>query len=63
MLKDAIVGAAIGSDTPIGIGVRHGWRTVAEPMLVTSSANNRIFTLDDRPALDVYQTLVVLALG
>ena len=54
VLENAIVAAAIASDSPIGIGVRHGWRRVAEPMIVTKSANNRVFLLDDRPALDVY---------
>jgi hypothetical protein len=34
--------------------VRHGWRSVGEPMLVTSSGGNRVYTLDDRAALDVY---------
>ena len=46
--------AAIASDAPLGVGVRHGWRRVGEPMLVTESADNRVYTLDDRPALDVY---------
>jgi hypothetical protein len=54
VLRDAVVGAAISSDAPFGIGVRHGWRTVGEPMLVTRSGGNRVLTLDDRPALDVY---------
>jgi hypothetical protein len=54
VLTDAVVAAAIASDAPFGIGVRHGWRTVGEPMVVTSSASNRVFRLDDRPALDVY---------
>jgi hypothetical protein len=54
VLKDAVVSAAIGSDEPIGIGVRHGWQRVGEPMLVTESSENRVHTLDDRPALDVY---------
>ncbi len=54
VLRDAIVAAAISSDAPFGIGVRHGWRTVGEPMLVTHSGGNRVHTLDDRPALDVY---------
>ena len=54
VLTDAVVAAGIASDAPIGIGVRHGWRRVGEPMLVTSSAENRVFTLDDRLALDVY---------
>lgn len=54
VLDDAIVAAAIGSESPIGIGVRHGWRKVGEPMLVTRSGNNRVYTLDDQPAVDVY---------
>ncbi len=54
ILRDAVVGAAIGSDGAFGIGVRHGWRTVGEPMVVRRSANNRVHVLDDRPALDAY---------
>lgn len=54
VLTDSIVAAALGSDAPIGIGVRHGWRTVGEAMLVTRSQDNRVFTLNDEPALDVY---------
>jgi hypothetical protein len=54
VLTDSVVAAGIASDAPLGIGVRHGWRRVGEPMLVTASAGNRVYTLDDRPALDVY---------
>ena len=54
VLTNAVVGAAIGSDAPLGIGVRHGWRRVGEPMVATRSAGNRVFQLDDQPALDVY---------
>jgi hypothetical protein len=52
--SDTLVGALVASDAPLGIGVRHGWRPVGEPVLVTRSAENRVYTLDDRPALDVY---------
>jgi hypothetical protein len=54
VLTDAVVAAGIASDAPLGVGVRHGWRRVGEPMLVTSSMSNRVYTLDDRPALDTY---------
>jgi hypothetical protein len=54
VLQDAVVGAAIGSDGPIGIGVRHGWQRVGQPMVVTDSKGTEVLTLDDRPALDVY---------
>jgi len=54
ILSDSVVAAGIASSAPLGIGVRHGWRRVGEPMLVTASDGNRVYTLDDRPALDVY---------
>lgn len=54
VLTNAVVAAAIGSDAPFGIGVRHGWRRVGEPMLVSASSGNRVEQLDDRPALDAY---------
>jgi hypothetical protein len=54
VLSGAVVAAALGSDAPLGIGVRHGWRRVGEPMLVTRSAQNRVHEIDGRPALDVY---------
>jgi hypothetical protein len=55
-MSDAVVAAALASDAPIGIGVRHGWRRVGDPMLVTKSANNRVYTIENQPALDVYLT-------
>lgn len=54
VLTDAVVAAAIGSDAPFGIGVRHGWRRVGEPLMVSASGGNRVDQLDDRNALDVY---------
>jgi len=54
VLTGAVVGAAISSDGPFGIGVGHGWRKVGEPMLVTRSEGRDVFTLNDRPALRAY---------
>jgi hypothetical protein len=54
VLTDSVVAAGIASNAPLGVGVRHGWRRVGEPMLVTSSRSNRVYALDDRPALDAY---------
>lgn len=58
VLTDSVVAAALGSSSPIGIGVRHGWRPVGEPILVTESVGNHVVRLDDRPALDVYLELL-----
>ena len=54
VLRDAVVAVGIGSDAPLGIGVRHGWQAVGEPMLVTASRPGHVDTLDDQPALDIY---------
>jgi hypothetical protein len=54
VLEDSVVAAAITSDAPFGIGVQHGWRRVGDAMLVTNSSSNRVFMLNDQPALDVY---------
>jgi hypothetical protein len=54
LVQSSVVGAAIGSDAPLGIGVRHGWRRVGEPMLVTRSDGTEVLELDGRPALDAY---------
>ena len=54
VLTHSVVGVALSSEGTMGIGVRHGWRRVGEPVLVTRSANNRVYTLNDRPALEVY---------
>ncbi len=54
VLENAVVGVALASDAPMGIGVRHGWRRVGDPMLITDAADNRVLTIDGQPALDVY---------
>jgi hypothetical protein len=54
VLENSVVAAGLCSDAPIGIGVRHGWAKVGNPMLVTRSSSCRVLSLDDQPALDVY---------
>ncbi len=54
----AVIGAAIGSVGPIGIGVGHGWRRMGEPMVVTESDGTQVFRIDDQPALDHYLTAI-----
>lgn len=53
-IERSVVAAAIGSTGPFGIGVRHGWRAVGEPMAVGWNAGGRISRLDGEPALDAY---------
>jgi len=53
VLTGSVVGLALGSDGPIGIGLAHGWRRTEPPMVVTRSQGAHIYRLDDEPALDV----------
>ncbi|GAA0545601.1 FIST N-terminal domain-containing protein [Paractinoplanes ferrugineus] len=53
VLTNSVVGLALGSDGPIGIGVAHGWRRKEPPMIVSKSHGAHIFELDGEPALDV----------
>jgi hypothetical protein len=41
-----------------GVGVRHGWRPLSGPYLVTGSHLNTIHTLEWRPAFEVYREIV-----
>lgn len=54
VISGGVVGAAIASDGPIGIGWSHGWERTGEPMLVTGSHGNEVTEIDDRAALDEY---------
>ncbi|WIM99518.1 FIST N-terminal domain-containing protein [Actinoplanes oblitus] len=54
LLPNAVLGAALGSPSPFGIGLAHGWHRTGEPMVVTRSEGGKIYELDGEPALDVY---------
>jgi hypothetical protein len=54
VLHDSVVAAALSSDNPIGVSVRHGWRFNGDPMIVTGAAGNQVYTLDDGPALNAF---------
>ncbi|MFI5932419.1 FIST signal transduction protein [Actinoplanes sp. NPDC051494] len=53
VVSGAVVGVAIGSDAPLGVGIAHGWHRVEPPMVITRSDQGRLYELDGEPALDV----------
>jgi hypothetical protein len=55
VLTCTVIGVAIGSDAPLGIGVAHGWQRVEPPMVITRSSGVRIYEIDGEPALEVLQ--------
>lgn len=60
VFKDAVVGVAIGSPQPVGLGVAHGWRRSGDPMVVTDSDGLKVYEFDNEPALDVFLARVGL---
>jgi hypothetical protein len=50
----SVVAAALASEAPFGVGVRHGMELRGGPLLVTASRGATVETLNDRPALDTY---------
>ncbi len=43
---------------PASIGVKHGWRTIGEPLVVTGANGSTVTGLDWRPARDAYHAVV-----
>lgn len=54
-LTNSAVGALLGGDAVIAIAVRHGWKPLGKPRIITSSAGNIIKTIDDKPAITLYE--------
>ncbi|HEX6497554.1 MAG TPA: FIST N-terminal domain-containing protein [Micromonosporaceae bacterium] len=54
VLENAVVGALLGTDGPVGLAIRHGWQCEGDPMMVTAGRGYEAHSFDDRPALDVY---------
>jgi hypothetical protein len=56
LLADAAVLALVA--LPSGVAARHGWVKIAGPYQVTNSSGNAIHTLNWRPALQVYRSVL-----
>ena len=56
LLMDCAV--IVGLMLECGIGVKHGWQSVAGPFKVTESENNVVKAIDFKPAFEVYKEIV-----
>lgn len=54
-LADAVVALEILSNTPLGIGVRHGWTPAGPALRVTQADGARIISLNAMPAIEAWQ--------
>ncbi len=51
----AVAGVGLSGNFSFGMGVRHGWTPIGPPMKVTKSAGAIVYTLDNRPAISIYE--------
>jgi hypothetical protein len=56
IIEDSAVVAAI--DSPLQLGVKHGWQEIAGPFRVTDAEGPVLETLDGKPAFSVYKETV-----
>jgi hypothetical protein len=56
IVEDCAVVAAI--DSPLQLGVKHGWQEIAGPFRVTDADGPVLNTLDGKPAFSVYREMV-----
>lgn len=55
ILTDSVPVLLVSGDLQCSFGVGSGWQPVGHPLTVTRAEGNKVYTLDDQPALDVYR--------
>lgn len=53
-VSNAVVALEILSNTPIGVGVSHGWQPSSPPMRVTESDGMRLVSVNAAPAVEIF---------
>ncbi|MGE5279981.1 MAG: FIST signal transduction protein [Deltaproteobacteria bacterium] len=54
LLSNSVVGAVVGGGLAFGMGLRHGWKPLGKPHVITGSRGNVVKTIDDKPAIELY---------
>lgn len=55
ILTNNLVGAIFAGENFFGIGVRHGWKPLGKPHLITEVKGNVIKKIEGKPAVSIYQ--------
>lgn len=56
VLHNALTGTILAGDGAFGYGLRHGWKPLGKPHIVTSSQGNVVHEIENRPAVEIYET-------
>ncbi|MBU1125436.1 MAG: FIST C-terminal domain-containing protein [Candidatus Omnitrophica bacterium] len=54
LIPDAACGIIFGGHCCFGLGIHHGWKPLGKSHQVTKSSGDRVYTIDERPAADIY---------
>ncbi|HEX3046293.1 MAG TPA: FIST N-terminal domain-containing protein [Bacillota bacterium] len=63
IFTDGVCGIYFPPEIHIGVGIKHGWFPMGELMLVTKSNHNILEELDNRPAADVFDEKLNIAVS
>lgn len=55
ILEHAMVGVVLGGINAFALGCKHGFKPLGKPRTITKMTNNIIHTIDQKPAVDIYQ--------
>lgn len=55
ILTDAVCGILWGGKLSFGLGISHGWEPIGKPRNVTKSSGNVVYTIEDEPAVKIYE--------
>lgn len=56
ILNNALIGIILSGEGIFGYSLRHGWQPLGRPHTVTWSNGNIIKEIEDRPAVEIYET-------
>lgn len=56
LLQDAVSISILSQ--PVMVGVAHGWKAISKSFKVTSSNDNQVFEINNRPAFEVYKEII-----
>ncbi|MDD5004908.1 MAG: FIST N-terminal domain-containing protein [Candidatus Omnitrophica bacterium] len=54
-LNNALIGTILSGEGIFGYGLKHGWRPLGRPHIVTQSSGNIIQKIEDGPAIEIYK--------
>jgi hypothetical protein len=55
MCDNSATGVLLGGKLSYGLGIKHGWKPLGKPRIVTKAKGNIIYEIDNAPAIKIYE--------